>query len=534
MSSASSEPPLFYDDAVATPQFRESPGEWRPGWLVLPEDLGDWRNVQAWVQDTEVSVSLRVIDGKARVVVPWDRANPGRHRIVARGPERRWDTCVEIEPETISREAFAALLGELAHKLPASIALSLRRAGANLPLEITDPDRATPAEEFERLRWCVDGWPDDSPGLKAILRSIGQAPVMRLVREAEFRPIERALRPDLTRLGPLLATLPLDSKGRPRRILDMRPVESLDTPENRFVAHFARLVSRRLRRLGLLAETLEALDGKAIDDLVHQTRRAVRKIPELVELPSRTVPPESQAMLRLAPYRQALGLWLRFRKSLTATLEDRRLDAPSENVPSLYELWGTLSVILGTLDALRDAVWEVEHQEIVGETSYGLAVRTLAGGWSAVTARSPDRRFRLEVVPQASATPSGRSLTSVSYNMRPDVAVLFWEEDRLDSVLLFDPKYKRAGQAPVNEDIKAMHAYRDGIRDSHGRRVVTYAAIIYPGDDVDYSGQVGAIRAVPGIASPSETVRKKVAETILRLDDHQERPGGLGGTSEMR
>ena len=514
MSSASSERPLFYSDTAPSRPLRESPGEWREGWLVLPESLGKWSEIRAWAQGGELPVSCRLVDGNERALVPWNRAGPGHHRIEARSGETRWKSRVEIEPETIDRTAFAALLQELSHELPASIALSLQRIGANLPIERTVLDQPTLAEELERLRRLVQGWPDGPPGLSAVLRSIGQAPVMRLVREPEIRPVERALRPDLTRLGPLLATLPLNRRGRPQRIVDMRPVESFETPENRFVAHFASLATRRLRRLDALAKEVAELDEQEIGVLANEMGRAIGSFPQLADLRPLADPPASQAMLRLAPYRQALGLWRRFKQSLAAILEDRRLDAPSENLPSLYELWGTLSVIDGTLAALGDAGWTVERQEIFGETAYGFGVRSLPGDRPAVTALSADRNLRLQIVPQAVANPRRQGLSSVSHRMIPDVAILLWEDERLASVLVFDPKYKRDGQKPVMGDIDKMHTYRDCIRDSDGKRVVTYAAIVYPGESVDYAGQVGAVSAVPGHASPSNAVRGKVAAAL--------------------
>ena len=138
----------------------------------------------------------------------------------------------------------------------------------------------------------------------------------------------------------------------------------------------------------------------------------------------------------------------------------------------------------------------------------------LTGDRPAVTAFSADRSLGLQIVPQAVANPRSQGLSSVSHRMIPDVAILLWEGERLASVLVFDPKYKRDGQKPVMGDIDKMHTYRDGIRDSDGKRVVTYAAIVYPGESVDYAGQVGAVSAVPGHASPSNAVRGKVAAAL--------------------
>ena len=43
-----------------------------------------------------------------------------------------------------------------------------------------------------------------------------------------------------------------------------------------------------------------------------------------------------------------------------------------------------------------------------------------------------------------------------------------------------------------------MHAYRDAIRNQVGRRIVRYAAILYPGPEVRYADNIEALRSHPG------------------------------------
>ena len=516
MSSVTSDRPLFYDDKSSGGSFCKSPREWREYWLLLPDILGDWRETSCWLQGQRLSVSCMLVKDRPCAVVFWERAGPGRYRIEARCGETSWDETVEVEPETIDRAAFASLLTDLARDLPASIALSLWSAGV-LPTALRPADPPTLPEELLRLRHTVQGLPDGPPGLRAILRSVAQGPVMRLDREPEMRPVERALRPDLSRLGPLLATLPLDQCGRPKRIVDMRPFESFDTPENRFIAYFTRILQRRLRRLEGLAQSVPDLDPGEVADLKQVLGRSIRSFPEIADLRSLPTPPASQAMLRLAPYRQALRLWFRFKQSLAAVLEGLPLDSPIDDLPYLYEIWGTLCVVQGTLKALQNANWTVDHQEVIGKTSNGFVVQVFESSRPSITAHSGDGAFRLELIPQAYASVQGHGLRALSHLMIPDTAILLWRASRLETVLVFDPKYKRDEYGPVMRDIDAMHTYRDGIRAADGRQVVAYAAIIYPGADRDYAGQVGAISGIPGRTSPSEHVRSKLEDAIARL-----------------
>lgn len=526
MSSVTSDRPLFYDERAfkraSEPLFPKSPREWQEYWLLLPDTLADWRETKCWVQGRSLPVSCRLVrDGvgpdKVRSVVFWERSGPGSYRIEANCGETVWDTTVEVEPETISQSSFASLLTDLARNLPASIALSLKSAGV-LPAALQPQSAPSLPEELLRLRHTVEGTPDGRPGVRAILRSIAQGPLTRLDREPQMRPVERALRPDLSRLGPLLATLPLDQRGRPERIVDMRPFESFDTPENRFIAYFTRVLQRRLRRLERLAGKVRDLDQHEVGDLKQALGRSIRSFPEIADLRSRATPPASQAMLRLAPYRQALRLWFRFKQSIAAVLDGQLLDSPIHDLPDLYEVWGTLGVIQGTLDALRDANWKVDPQQrVFGKTAYGFGVRAFAPNRPVVMARSPDGDLRLELIPQAYATVNGTSLRALSHTMIPDVAILLRRGDDVDSVLVFDPKYKREEHGPVMGDLDAMHAYRDGIRGTDGRPIIAFAGIIYPGTDKDYKGQVGAISGVPGETSPSEQVRRKVETAISQL-----------------
>ena len=514
MWSPTSNSVQFYSQATHQP-LRNGPGERREAWLAIPEALGDWTKLQAWIQDREVPVSRVVADGAPRTVVPWPRSGAGRHRAEARGDDGPWHASIEIHSETIDRAAFIELLEDLARRLPASIALSLHCCGARLPIEPTALDVPSLPEELERLQHTVLGWPDGVVGLAAILESIRAAPVVRLAVEPELRPVARSLRPDLSRLGPMLATLPLDQRGRPRQVVDLSPSGTYDTPENRFIAHFTGLVTRRLRRIRGLSNLPKQVDQDALRALEGRLAHAMKGLPEFNALRPLTAPPASQAMLRLAPYRRGLRLWKRFRRSLAATLEDRRLDTPSRSLPELYELWGTLSAIAGTAEAIRESGCIIEHQELMGETPFGFGVRALPSGRSAIVARLAASNLQLELVPQARASANGPVLWSRSHEMIPDIAVLIRDGSELKSVLVLDPKYKRKGNTPLTKDFDKMHTYRDAIRSRHGHRIVNYAGIIYPGPSIDYNGEIGAISGIPGRTSIVDEIRAKV---LTRID----------------
>jgi predicted component of viral defense system (DUF524 family) len=110
-------------------------------------------------------------------------------------------------------------------------------------------------------------------------------------------------------------------------------------------------------------------------------------------------------------------------------------------------------------------------------------------------------------------------LHSISYEQRPDVAVEVCQPDQPVRIYLFDPKYKLDSETPeesfisskpLKVDIDKMHAYRDAIRDEEDRRVVQYAAILYPGPLVSYARGIAALSAVP-------TLEPRLAEELREV-----------------
>ena len=237
-------------------------------------------------------------------------------------------------------------------------------------------------------------------------------------------------------------------------------------------------------------------------------------------------PPDrvTMALAKRPAYRAALEGYLEFRQSYAVRLDEPALEAPLENLPVLYQLWGTLLIITAFLDTIREYEFEVIEQRLIRPTADGLYVRVLPDGRPAVVARSPDGRTVARLVPNRSYS-GGPGLRSVSFEQRPDVAIEFSYADGRSQVVIFDPKYKLDGETlephkedgrPKKVDIDKMHAYRDAIVDSRGERVVQYAAILYPGQDCTYHDGLEALRAYPtGTADPLVERIKRVLDKAL-------------------
>jgi hypothetical protein len=91
------------------------------------------------------------------------------------------------------------------------------------------------------------------------------------------------------------------------------------------------------------------------------------------------------------------------------------------------------------------------------------------------------------------------------------------------ALYLFDPKYKLDSEQngepgdgrPKKVDIDKMHAYRDAIRGPDVRRLIRYAAILYPGRETRYGDRIEALSARPLQAEElDQRVRRILADAL--------------------
>jgi predicted component of viral defense system (DUF524 family) len=214
-------------------------------------------------------------------------------------------------------------------------------------------------------------------------------------------------------------------------------------------------------------------------------------------------------LLRRPAYRAAFEGMLEFRRTVSIRLEDPGFDAPLENLPSLYETWGTLQVIKAFSDVAGELGLEVEERLFRRDAS-GLFLHVLGGGRAAVIARDTVSGMSAKLIPQRAYRRSGKPRRSASYEQRPDIGIEIESTGVAPRVLIFDPKYKLDSEEletaitdgrPKKVDIDKMHAYRDAIRDQADERAVEFAAIIYPGAATERFGPgLEPIAARPGQA----------------------------------
>jgi hypothetical protein len=503
----------------------EQPRDWQPALIWIDAPSEHWQAVRVTIQEVAVPVSLRLIDGAPAIVADWPRSGPGCYRVTAQLGNQVIRRLLTVQPSKISSDAYRELLADLEQRLPVAVALGLQRAGGLAGLVLPPPGETTAAQEATRLRRALLGT-GTRPGLLSVLETLAADYHVVLAQHEIWAHAERARRPHPARLRQALTAVDnLDANRRPLRVLDDRVDPSVDTYENRLVALFAEQVRGRLRRLVRHLDAQSPLHAElaVLQQRLIRARRQARFLDDVsktVSIPDRT----TMVLLKRPPYRAALAGFLELHRSIAVHFEDPALDSPLENLPLLYQIWGTLRVIAELVDLAVEAGYRLESQSLVSRDADGIFVRVLRDGRPAAVLHHPDSQTVLRCIPERTYHASG-PLRSISYEQRPDIAIEITQPGAPPRVLIFDPKYKLDGEVidgdpgdgkPKKIDIDKMHAYRDAIRDASGNRVVLSAATLYPGPTVHYADGLAAIQAYPGSTGTFEDeVRRTLRFAIL-------------------
>lgn len=520
MDSPRTSEPRWYDPGRKA--FVEGPAEWREAWLVLDAiDAADGAFVGVSRQGEALAVSARWIDGRPCVVAEWPRADAGRHRVVVRlHAAVAWSGEVLVEPTKINLAAFEAMLDDLTRTLPAEVALSLAGANALAGLRTVVTRPVTWAGELERLRRVILGTAA-RPGVAAIVEAVARDPHAVLQEERRWVPIERSRRAvpselarAWTRGGDLL------DAATPARLVEARARRTLDVYENRVVCALVARCERRLRRLErAVAVGPSGLRGAAgeLRTAMRRTHHAARALEGVGAL---AAPPDRVTMVltRRPPYRAALDALLDLNRAAVVDLRAPELDAPLEGLPSLFQTWASLRVLARMLVRAEEAGWRVVSQRLARVEEGDVAVELLRDNRAAIElARGgeivravPERHYEREGV-----------LRSASHPQRPDLAIERCSREGEHTVWVLDPKYKIEGDGqgdgrPVKADIDKMHAYRDAIRDASDRRVVRFAATLYPGPTMRWGNGIAALRTHPADPAALEEAVDPVLQEALR------------------
>ena len=305
-------------------------------------------------------------------------------------------------------------------------------------------------------------------------------------------------------------------------------VETLDTPENRFIkkalSDFRDAVEHIYSRLHFSSMSSMKMAEREVKPLLLSLE-SILSNDLFTQLSNPTeVPIGSPVLQRKAGYREILKTWLRFESSGRLTWDggDDVFGAGKRDIATLYEYW--LFFVLWDVVAKRidgDSA-ALLRENVIEATSNGLGLKLKTGKFLPITGveiTHSGKKFRMQFSYNRtySAAPFTRFSEALSYKsnapvegswtmpMRPDYSISFWsasksaeeaEEDGSIIHIHFDAKYsvkftdqlfgksdfdldqeklcQRSGTYR-RADLLKMHAYKDAIRRSRG------AYILYPG-----------------------------------------------------
>lgn len=452
----------------------------------------------------------------------------------------RLPLCLRVDGDVLARGAVEIRSRKLTYQDDYRKMLeSITDHGVDLLMELRSPSqlKAVPdpsespqtlTQRFAFLRSLLG-----SRQFQDALHRIISHPHQRWEAEETVLNVRRGFRPDgrtirqlakASKRTPLPVGHPLTITGIhsiPEKIDVFRNVQTLDTPENRFVkfalgAFVAFLGKMRSavtdgKDARLIAE-ISGLAGKLENALSAEVFRSASD-PDILPL-------GSPVLQRKEGYREVFQAWLRF--DMAARLVWRGGDdvygAGQRDVAALYEYWvffRLLEIVCKVFDVKRPPA-----DQLIEETADGFGLKLKSGkqmdfSW---VAPSGSRKLKIRYSYNRSFSHKQDSGVEGSWTerMRPDYTLSMWpadfspeeaEKQELMSHVHFDAKYRienvqqlfgvsddeltKAGQA-IESDLEAekreqkdgrykradllkMHAYRDAIRRTHG------AYVIYPG-----------------------------------------------------
>lgn len=391
-------------------------------------------------------------------------------------------------------------------------------------------------------------------------------PVTQWTETAENRDIRNARRFSNTNIREILKSgnrtkLPqghfLNNYGietLPERITTIRKIDSVDTPENRFVKHaletFLRFcteinqtaVKSNLKKLENEAEMLvRILENKLQHTIFNEISR-----PTTLKL-------NSPVLQRKEGYREVLRVWLMF--DLAAKLiwkggEDV-YGAGKKDIAILYEYW----LFFKLLDLFQE-IFDIEPNDIsdlIKPTKDGLSLELKQGKSTPLRGVFDSGNRKLNIRFNYNRSFSGKKeyphSGSWTTTLRPDYTLSLWplgiseteaEKQELIVHIHFDAKYKIANLWDYlddtseeeldkektankkgiykNADLLKMHAYKDAIRRTGG------AYVLYPGENsIERKGFheiIPGLGAFPVRPSKTDTGIGDLKKFILEIIDH--------------
>ncbi len=355
----------------------------------------------------------------------------------------------------------------------------------------------------------------------------------------------------------------------PAKISVSRKIETVDTPENRFVKHALEVFLSFCSTVRYLLENAKREKTRSFSEAVSLEENLSQILNHdlfrQISIPS-TLPLNSPVLQRKEGYREVLRAWLLF--DLAAKLVwkggDDVYSAGKRDIAQLYEYW----LFFKLLKILKE-VFDIEPDSIdklIETTNDGLGLKLKSGEYTPLKGvyKNQVRNLRIKFCYNRTFRADGEypgdpKGSSWSRSMRPDYTLSIWpegytsKEAELNEIIThvhFDAKYRvenlndilgdknpdldeekienRSGTYK-RADLLKMHAYKDAIRRTGG------AYVLYPGN-TNTDPMKGFHEIIPGLGAfairpsrgddGSEALKKfivKIVEHFLNRASQHER-----------
>ena len=312
----------------------------------------------------------------------------------------------------------------------------------------------------------------------------------------------------------------------PLMINEIKYFDNIDTPENRFYKYFLEFIRDLIVKLyrsnpgeNQIKLSLEKYYG-IINSVLSQ--RYFNDISRLDYIPL-----NSQVLQKKEGYREILQFYLMFEFGLKIHFKDLtdNFRGFQKELATIYEIWGFFE-LNDIIDNLTDS--KIDFETFVDTDNWSLRI---AKGMVIPYSKKlniDNYEVNLKLMYNYSFYHSNEygngKLKSYSEQMDPDNTLVI-ECNGITRLMHFDTKYKLVDGKYNPDDIRKMHAYKDGINDSIG------AYVLYPGDnhyDVVFNetdgsfGSVGAFSLKPQRRNndQKERIKRFIRETIRDAIDY--------------
>ena len=268
----------------------------------------------------------------------------------------------------------------------------------------------------------------------------------------------------------------------PIELRETRAVETLDTPEHRFVRAFVEELMNASHRL----EARQGLAEHDLGDLLAfrgELEQALRST-FLSEVGPMTVFPSSSHILQQAyGYRDLLEAWRAFQLSADP-FDDLQKALDVRDVATLYEWWCFFELVDQISELLRSPANPRLRVDDFGGLTRGIRAE-FDGGWELLYNRTfsgrsgPWRSYSVPLRPDFVLAGAGEPLVGLDAKFRFDMSDWNLASEAGDGDGGWASKLETAGETPLRlakqADIYKMHTYRDAL----GLRC---SLVLYPGD----------------------------------------------------